>query len=130
MVKRTLVEFVRETWASWTANPKEISLRRRVALWIAAWAVAGLVLVIATHNPFIVVLFYSFPMGLPGLFDSDPRRIPAIILIGGWLLYIGLTFYGVRRRDWRQYFVFYAILLLLLAINVGGCRAQISGVHF
>jgi hypothetical protein len=128
LVKRTLVELVRERWAAGTTNPIEISFARRCGLWMAAWAGAAVASVIATSSPIILLFAWNFPVGLPGLIDWDPAH-PSLFLTLGWVFYIGLTFYALRRRDRGQYFLLYAILLVVLAINVGGCKAEISHIH-
>jgi thiol:disulfide interchange protein len=102
-----------------------------MGLWTAAWGVAAIASVIAMRSPGILMFAWNFPIGLPGLFVSsrwDPAH-PMLILIAGWLLYLGLTFYGLKRRDRAGYFLAYLILIIILALNVAGCRAVVSHIH-
>jgi len=96
----------------------EISRDRRYNLLLGAWAA-------------VVVLTFPgvlFPTLLPaGLFRILGIRENDVIghsYLGiGWLVYAALTVGACLSRRRRTYFIIYAILCILLAINVVGCRA-------
>ena len=112
-------------------EPRTISLRWRISLWILAWVIAA----IATVEGGIALLIYSwmFPSGLLALFtpkDWDPPVSEVVILIFGWLLYVGLTVFGLLQKRRIRYFITFGILCVLLALNSVGCHVMINNIHF
>jgi hypothetical protein len=112
-------------------EPRTISLRWRISLWILAWVIAA----IATVEGGIALLIYAwmFPAGLLALFtpkDWDPPVSEVVILIFGWLLYVGLTVFGLLQKRRVRYFITFGILCVLLALNSVGCHVMINNIHF
>jgi len=111
-------------------EPRTISLRWRISLWILAWVIAA----IATVEGGIALLIYSwmFPSGLLALFtpkDWDPPVSEVVILIFGWLLYVGLTVFGLLQKRRIRYFITFGILCVLLALNVAGCHKDMNEIN-
>ena len=120
---------------STTTELSEVSMRRKVLYWILAWAAAGFLLV----PPF--ALFASggisgllfaigmFPLGLLGLVIHPEAEIDTEILCSvGWLIYFSLTTFGLKQKRRVYYFVLYAVLCGLLALNVGGCYFALAHI--
>ena len=107
-------------------EPRTISLRWRISLWILAWVIAAM----ATVEGGIALLIYAwmFPSGLQAL--VTPKRSDIIVLILGWLLYIGLTVFGLLQKRRIRYFITLGILCVLLALNAVGCHVMINNIHF
>jgi hypothetical protein len=51
-------------------------------------------------------------------------------LIAGWFGYIALTVYGLKQQQRARYFRIYAILVVLLVLNVCGCRYEMAHMRF
>jgi hypothetical protein len=101
-----------------------ISLWRRIGLWLVAWG--GAAIACAVPDPFVLLYAGAFPAGilaflLPnGVWGNETT----LGLLGlGWVFYAGLTVGGLREKRSSKYFRFYAVLCVLLALNVAGCRA-------
>jgi len=123
------------------AEPSQLSKERKVALWLFAWILAGMATMapgsIASLKDMVslsIVLFcysWAFPAGLLAPFGSSDGNspIPGIgLLIVGWSFYIGLTIYALRQRKSSRYFLIYAILVVLLALNAAGCRYEYTHI--
>ena len=95
----------------------EMSLRARLLLCAMAWA-AGLIvtLLMVLPAPMGVVLLPFFP---EGLFPFLPRRVAGVV---GWLTYLILTTFLLRSRTRTRFFVLFAVLCALLAVNAPGCK--------
>ena len=114
-------------------DPKSISVGTRIAFWAAAWLVAAAATLVPSSGVYksyaLVYYCWLFPVGLLGLFvpsDWQPP-VPAVLILSlGWLLYFGLSVYGLTRRERPRYFLVYVILIVLLILNVAGCRVQVS----
>jgi hypothetical protein len=114
-----------------TAEPKSISKAVRVWLWIIAWGVAAAAIV----GPAFAVLIFGwlFPVGLAAPFGAAQWNSPLPTygtLIVGWSGYIALSVHGLKQRERARYFRIYAILVVLLALNVSGCRYELAHMHF
>lgn len=104
-----------------------ISRRRKVTLWLAAWAVA----LLATQIPFPFALWAPgiillFPVGLfrcllPSGFTPADYNLAAAL---GWPVYFALTTVALFQRRRTRYFAAYAILCALLFMNVAGCQLE------
>lgn len=106
-------------------NGKEgtIPKRERINLWLAAWVVAGLVMILPILSSFrkssldgIFIAILAFPVGLFGFFG---------IAVGpflGWLVYFILTALGLNEKKTNKFGAYYFVLIVLLVINVGGCH--------
>ena len=113
---------------------ESIPLAGRCWLWTGAWCVAGIAM-IATVG--IVPFFWLFPMGLFQFVLSEDAYQDSVLslrfsplLIAGWLIYAVLTILGLSFRRRAHYWAVYAILCVLLALNVVGCYSGISRLHF
>ncbi len=112
-----------------TVGPDTISRKWRLVLWIIGWCLAAS----ATVAPAFALLFFCwlFPMGLAAPFGaSDWTSSVATYgtLLVGWGLYAGLSVYGLKQRRRVRYFWAYAILLVLLILNVAGCRYEATHI--
>lgn len=105
-----------------------ITPNRKILLWLLAWfAVTALM---TGFQSFIMLRFaWWFPMGLAFHLASD-KRTQDLVCFLGWLLYLGLSIYGLTRRDRRYFYLAYAILIVLLVLNVTGCHVEMSQIHF
>ena len=74
---------------------------------------------------------WLFPLGLiiPFAPSLQPMGSHGLILTAGWFLYLGLSVYGLTRQSRTKYFLAYAVLTVLLILNVTGCRILISHFH-
>ena len=114
--------------------PQEISRRLRVRLWLFAWSVALVATVIPVciseprFLPVYVICVWKFPLGIAALAFQGRQNLPDGVFIGsilgGWILYIALSVYGLSQRRRARYFVSYAILCLLLFLNAVGCNVS------
>ena len=104
-----------------------ISLRARIILYAATWCAALLVI-----DPRLWALAYLFPAGLfaflpPGQPDE---RWAVPLLCFGWALYILHAVFFFRARQRRTMWIWYAVLLLLFVLNVGGCHQMLRGTGY
>jgi hypothetical protein len=109
-------------------QPPEISLSKRVGLWVAAWLLAAIAMAIPV--PAALFFFWMFPGGLFRVIspaDWDPgEEIGLTLLVGAWILYLLLTIVGLSQNRRARYFFVYAVLCALLVLNVIGCHMAIS----
>ena len=104
-----------------------VSFRVRTILYAAVWAAALLVIDVR-----LWALVYLFPAGLFAFFPSgfvhEKWAIPLLIL--GWIIYLGhaILFFRAKRR--KTIWILFAVLLLLLAGNVGGCHQMLQGTPY
>jgi hypothetical protein len=83
---------------------------------------AWLVVVVLTLPGILYPIF--FPAGLFRIFgvpENEATDHPGRVI--GWVIYFGLTVATCLSRRKVVYFVLYAILCILLSLNVVGCRA-------
>lgn len=98
-----------------------IRLRYKITAYVAIWIVALLL-----TAPGLWPLAYMFPLGLAAVIDRHWANS------GGWGMFIGLYliylvhgFFYFRSKTTAQTLILYAVLVLLLAGNVAGCREMI-----
>ena len=108
------------------AEVSTVSLRVRAVLYVASWAAALLAL-----DYRLWALVYLFPAGLfafmpPGM-DGKWAR-PLLCL--GWAIYILHAVFFFRARQRRAVWIWFGVLLLLLAGNVGGCHQMLRGTGY
>jgi hypothetical protein len=114
---------------------KTVSPKLRFWLCFAAWLVALIAMVIPDPRdaPFGILFAWMFPLGIFRLiFGPDESTSEAVsvssqaiggaILIGSWLFYAFLTFFALSQSRKRRFFFFYAVLCVVLALNVVGCN--------
>jgi hypothetical protein len=104
-----------------------VSLRIRIILYAAAWAAALLAIDVRLWP-----LVYMFPAGLyeflpPGFVDS---KWAITLLVLGWIIYIGHAVFFFRARSRKTFWIWFAVLLLLLLCNVGGCHQMLQGTPY
>jgi len=104
-----------------------VSLRVRIILYAAAWAAALLAIDLRLWT-----LVYMFPIGLcaflpSGLGDS---KWGISLLVLGWIIYVGHAVFFFRARSRKTFWVWFAVLLLLLLCNVGGCHQMLRGTPY
>jgi hypothetical protein len=77
-------------------------------------------------------LVYMFPTGLfafiPSGFVEAKWGIPLLVL--GWLIYLVHAVFFFRTRTCKTIWILYAMLLLLLVCNVGGCHQMLRGTPY
>src|SRR5437773_10072413 len=115
-------------------EPREISKSSRVILWFAAWGVAlaatpiPVSIAIPGLFPCFVMYIWAFPIGTAAFAFPEhwnpPDGVVVASLVGGWLFYIALTVVGLYQKRRVRYFTVYAILCLLLILNVVGCNVN------
>jgi hypothetical protein len=107
--------------------PAKISFRRRCWLLLAAWVVAA----VATVFPHAGTLVYGFlfPYGIMALFVTvlGLRGQDAPHYLVGWVAYFVLTVSGLVTAKRVVYFWIYAVLCVLLVLNVIGCHMMMHG---
>ena len=101
-------------------EPEDMSRPSRIRLWIIAWLVAGLTTVIP--DPFSTIFAWAFPLGLFAIIFPHERDFGFEFLLGGWFFYGFLTVVGLAQKRSARFFLFYAILCVLLVLNVVGCH--------
>lgn len=104
-----------------------VSLRTRVILYAASGAAVLLAIDLRLWS-----LVYMFPMGLfaflpPGPAD-DKWAVPLLVI--GWVVYIGHAFFYFRARRRKAIWILYAVLLVLLIFNTGGCHHMLRGTGY
>jgi hypothetical protein len=113
-----------------TAN---ISRRSRIWFWLAAWLIAALAM--AIPNPRVLLFAFLFPTGLfefvpQGLSILEPPDAGYLWFVIFCLFYVGLSITALLQSRRLWYFVLYAVLCSILALNVVGCHIQINrGIH-
>lgn len=104
-----------------------VSLRVRIILYAAAWAAALLAIDVRLWT-----LVYLFPAGLfafiPSGFVEAKWGIPLLVL--GWIVYLVHAVFFFRVRRPKTIWILYAMLLLLLVCNVGGCHQMLRGTPY
>ena len=110
-------------------HPLNIPFRRRFGLLLAAWCVAVMAAATAFPHPSRGKYILLFPYGLIttviAALGVKSQNAPHIIF--GWLMYIGLTLASLFVGKRLAYFVLYAILCVLLLLNVIGCHMMFHG---
>lgn len=106
-------------WRDWARQPG-ISMGRKLALLAAAWGVTLIASLasgqVASARDFVqaVVLFPFATLGFV--------RVPWAYPLVGWVLYLSITTAAALTPKRRWYFGLYALLCILLALNVVGCH--------
>jgi hypothetical protein len=105
-------------------DEREISVRRRLAYFATAWAIAlGLTWVFTIPDPVMIIAAPFFP---GGLFFFLPREAA---VIAGWASYLTLSFFLLSARTWGRYKVLLVVLCVLLAVNVPGCGHVVNNTR-
>jgi hypothetical protein len=109
-------------------EPAEISVRRRVWLWAAAWGCAAAAT--AIPDPSVLLAAWAFPIGLERVIFS-PKWNPGpdigrCLIASPYLLYFLLTFSALAQSRRRPYFSLYFVLCAVLALNVVGCHVMMK----
>jgi hypothetical protein len=97
-------------------------------LLLVAWSVA--VLAAATAFPhlsrkYILLFPYGLFTAVISAFGAKGNTAPHVVV--GWLMYLVLTFSSLFSARRVVYFALYAILCLLLLLNVIGCHLMFHG---
>lgn len=109
------------------AEISTVSLRTRVLLYASGWAAALLAIDLRLWS-----LVYMFPMGLfaffpPGTAD-EKWAVPLLVL--GWVIYVVHAVFYFRAQRRKTIWIWYAVLLLLLVCNAGGCHQMLQGTPY
>jgi len=108
-------------------EPVQISRSSRIWLWVAAWLVAAVAA--AIRAPEMVRLGFLFPIGLLAFLPPDVAPNPGlgvVLIAGAYLIYPILSIVGISHSRRSRYFICYAVLCVLLAVNVVGCQVEIK----
>ena len=109
------------------AEISTVSLRTRVLLYATSWAAVLLAIDLRLWS-----LVYMFPMGLfaffpPGTAD-EKWAVPLLVL--GWVIYVVHAVFYFRARRRKAIWIVYAVLLVLLVFNTGGCHHMLRGTGY
>ena len=107
-------------------RPSDVRTRRKLFMVFAAW-LAGLL--IACPDPRAVGCIPLFPFGLWGFISAWAKQgSENVILVCGWLIYCALTITTLvmGRRKW--FYIWWAVLTMLLLVNGAGCHAMLKGL--
>lgn len=109
-----------------TAIPT-VSLRARIILYAATWCAALLAIDLR-----LWALVYLFPAGLfaflpPGQPDEKWANP---LLCFGWAIYIVHAVFFFRTRQRKTVWILFAVLVVLLVCNVGGCHQMLQGTPY
>ena|SRR5438477_11942651 len=111
------------------SQPTSVPFRRRLWLVLAVWGLALLAAATAFPHASRAGYVLLFPYGLITIVISalglKSQHAPHIIF--GWLMYLALTFGSLFVAKRLAYFVLYAILCVLLLLNVIGCHMMFHG---
>jgi hypothetical protein len=103
------------------SQPKFISLRYKIGAYVAIWIIA----LLATA-PGLWPLAYMFPLGLVAVFDRHLANDGGWgIFIGCYVVYLVHGFFYFRSKTTARTLILYGVLVVLLMLNVGGCREMI-----
>ena len=109
------------------ADAPKIKFHWRLLLLLAAWC-AAVAATVFTYPPLLKGAAF-FPYGLMTvwvwLFGLKPQQAPHFL--AGWFLYLVLSVSALVTRRRTLYFVVYALLCLLLAVNAVGCHMMFHG---
>ena len=98
-----------------------IGLRYKIIAYVAIWAIA----LLATA-PGLWALAWMFPLGLIAVFDRHLANDGGWgIFIACYVAYIVQAFFYFRSKTTLRTIILYAVLVLMLAGNVAGCREMI-----
>ena len=109
----------------------ELRRRWKIILWMSPWTLSAIIC--AYPYPLPLALFYAwaFPLGLLAFLPHNPNFttpwwlsiIPSwLIIVAVWLPYVWLSIRAFKQKGRVGFFLFFAILIVLLALNVAGCR--------
>src|ERR1043166_490662 len=105
-----------------------ISFRRRVALLLAAWCMAVSAAAAPFPHPsrkYILLFPYGLITAVISALGAKAQSAPHVAV--GWLVYIVLTFASLFSARRIVYFALYAMLCVLLLLNVIGCHMMLHG---
>ena len=111
----------------------DISRRAKIWLWLAAWIIAALAT--AIPDPRVLLFAFLFPTGLlefvpENLGILEPPDSGYLWFLIVCILYIGLTITALLQSRRLWYFILYAVLCAILALNAVGCHIQNNrGIH-
>ena len=98
-------------------NERATPRKARLALILATWIVA---LVVTFPHPSGLLWVWMFPAGLKIVYTKAPPDLMDSII--GWILYAAIMVWlGKAEKRWL-FAIVYVILVLVLAVNIGGCR--------
>jgi len=99
-----------------------ISLKTRLAFVALAWMVSLATTWALAGSAAIAYILY-FPLGFLKYLNYHCRNGSDVagILLAAWIIHIGWSFLTIMFRNKKLFFIFFAILLLLLALDIHGC---------
>lgn len=109
------------------SRPSDVRTRRKLIMVISAW-IAGLL--IACPDPRAVGYIPLFPFGLWGFITAlvNNQGIEYTILALGWIIYIALTITTLVMGSRKWFYIWWALLTILLLLNGAGCHAMMKGL--
>jgi hypothetical protein len=91
--------------------------KARIVLILITWIVA---LVVTFPHPAGIIWIWMFPAGLKlAISKTPPDALDGII---GWGVYVGILLWLGRAKKRWVFALAYFVLVLILAVNVSGCR--------
>ena len=109
-------------------EPEKISQESRRAFLVAAWLIAGIATVVANLlvAPLAILFVWMFPYGLFRLiFRPDQMnhgQLDFVAIFGGWFLFGIISVFTYLQSRKVRFLAAYALLCVLLALNVVGCN--------
>ncbi len=110
-------------------NDEPVSGANRWWFVLSAWV--AVVLLTFLLNPSSVLAAPFFPIGLLALLPrGEEKAITGVMMLYpvflGWGFYFGFQVIMMGTRSDKVFFVLYAVLCVLLLLNVGGCQRVVE----
>jgi hypothetical protein len=114
---------VRTRYLNGDHHPPEIAFRKRSTIFWFTWFV--LLLLATCVAPLMLFFILWFPLGLALLMNYHHYEVPVTVI--GWLMYLILSIFILTSQTRMRFYILYGALLVLLALNVGGCYVAMKG---
>ena len=106
-----------------TGKPASVSLRYKILAYAAAWIAA---LIVTDPSFGLLPLAYMFPLGLARVVLPAGTNASGWTVLGFfWVIYAGHAVLFFRSKNVRATIIWLALLIVLFAGNIAGCRDMI-----